>query len=222
MSPAPRLLAVDFDRTLTRHPFGVHPDVPDAIRRARAAGIRVAVCSGQPVAHLLGALPPLDAVAGENGSVVWLPGEERPWVHPWAQRSEVVAILDAAAIPHTSFDVIFDVSRTHEERLRTLLRPELHARAVANVDRMNIEPFDATKGTGLKRIQEALGVPPERTIAVGDGENDVALFAQAGLALAVADATEPAKRAAHRVLSRPDGEGVCAVIEELLGQVRAA
>jgi hypothetical protein len=87
---------------------------------------------------------------------------------------------------------------------------------VPNVDRINVQPADATKGTALVELQQRFGVTRQETVAVGDEENDLALFVQAGLAIAVANATAPAKAAAHRVLSQPDGDGVLALIEEIL------
>lgn len=211
------LLALDFDRTLTEHPRGLHPGVPGALASWRAAGGRVAVCSGQPLARLRAALPEVDGLAAENGAVVWARGQPQPWTHPWPERPRVVADLTAAGVPFTPFDVILDVPRAHEAGLRRALRPWHRAEPLYNVDSINLQPAGTTKGTGLARLQEALGARKEQTVAVGDGENDVAMFREAGLAVAVANATPEAKAAAHRVLELPDGEGVRALVEALLG-----
>lgn len=217
-SPAPRwgLLALDYDRTLTDHPRGLNPAVPPALARLRAAGGKVVLCSGQPVGRLRAALPDVDGYAGENGAVVWVRGEATPWVHPWPERAALVAALQAEGVPHHPFDVIFDVPREHEGALVRALGPRHKARAQFNVDAINVGPADATKGSGLARLQRLLGVPPERTVAIGDGENDLPLFAQAGLALAVANCTPEARKAAHRVLEQEDGAGVCAVVDAWL------
>jgi hypothetical protein len=211
-----KLLATDFDRTLTDHPHGMNPRVPAALAAAQKAGLRVAICSGQPLRRLRDALPDLDAYAAENGAVVWMRGDDKPWVHPWPERPQVVALLDAASIPHRNFDVVFDIDRAHEGAVRKLLAEAHRARAVPNVDSINLQPVDATKGLALARIRTGFGFAREATVAVGDGENDVALFAEAGLAVAVANATPEAKAAAHRVLALPDGQGVAELIEELL------
>jgi hydroxymethylpyrimidine pyrophosphatase-like HAD family hydrolase len=210
------LLALDYDRTLTDHPHGLNPRVPPALARLRAAGGKVVLCSGQPVGRLREALPHVDGYAGENGAVVSVQGEATPWVHPWPERAALVAALQARDVPHTPFDVIFDVPRTHEAALVQSLGPQHRARAQFNVDAINVGPADATKGSGLARLQRLLGVGKERTVAIGDGENDLPLFAQAGLALAVANCTPEARKAAHRVLEQEDGEGVCAVVDAWL------
>ena len=45
-----------------------------------------------------------------------------------------------------------------------------------------------TKGSGLGFVAEQLGFSRERTVAFGDGENDVPLLEWAGYAVAVANA----------------------------------
>lgn len=217
-----RLLALDFDRTLTDHPRGVNPRVPGALRRLQEAGVLVAVCSGQPLARLRAAVPHADAYAAENGCVVWTRAAEAPWVHPWPERAGLVALLQARGIPHRAFDVVFDIDRAHEAEVARLLRPEHRATAAPNVDAVNLMPADASKGTGLRAVQRALRVGREATVAVGDGENDRPMFAEAALAVAVANATPEAAGAAHLRLDKPDGDGVCDLVEALLAGRLAA
>ena len=47
---------------------------------------------------------------------------------------------------------------------------------------------EVTKGSGLAFVAEQLGFAPERTVAFGDGENDVELLEWAGFGVAVANA----------------------------------
>ena len=49
---------------------------------------------------------------------------------------------------------------------------------------------------------------PASTVAVGDGENDVPLFAVAGVSIAVANAVDALKARADVVLTEPNGRGV--------------
>lgn len=51
-----------------------------------------------------------------------------------------------------------------------------------------ILPKDASKGNGLLKIAEILGIPPEKTIGIGDNENDISLVRDAGVGVAVANA----------------------------------
>ena len=49
-------------------------------------------------------------------------------------------------------------------------------------------PKEASKGNGLLKIAEFLGVPQNKTIGIGDNENDLSLISDAGVGVAVANA----------------------------------
>jgi Cof subfamily protein (haloacid dehalogenase superfamily) len=75
---------------------------------------------------------------------------------------------------------------------------------------------DVTKGAGLAWLAEHLGFPPERTVAFGDGENDIELLQWAGFGVAVANADPSVLAAADWVCPSAEVEGVARVIEALL------
>ncbi len=56
--------------------------------------------------------------------------------------------------------------------------------------------MQADKGQALVTLAEYLGVPLERTAALGDGGNDPAMFQRAGLSIAMGQAEEQVKRQA--------------------------
>jgi 5-amino-6-(5-phospho-D-ribitylamino)uracil phosphatase len=73
-----------------------------------------------------------------------------------------------------------------------------------------------SKGSGLEFLAERLGFSPERTIAFGDGENDVELVEWAGYGIAVENAHERVKAVADWVCPSAADEGVAQVLEALL------
>lgn len=81
-----------------------------------------------------------------------------------------------------------------------------------------LEFFDpaAGKGHALRALRERLDLPREAVIAMGDGENDLPLLAEAGLAIAMGNGAATVRQAAHRIAPSNDEEGVAVVIEELL------
>ena len=79
---------------------------------------------------------------------------------------------------------------------------------------------DVTKAAGLDFLAEHLGFPRDRTIAFGDGENDVELLHWAGYAVAVANAHDRVLAAADLVCPSVDEEGVAQVIEAFLDSRR--
>jgi len=75
---------------------------------------------------------------------------------------------------------------------------------------------EVTKAAGLAFVAEHLGFARERTVALGDGENDVELLEWAGYAVAVENAHERVLAVADLVCPPVQEEGVAQVIEAYL------
>jgi Cof subfamily protein (haloacid dehalogenase superfamily) len=75
---------------------------------------------------------------------------------------------------------------------------------------------DVTKAAGLDFVSERLGFTRERTVAFGDGENDIELVDWAGYGVAVANAHDRVKKIAKLVCPSVDEEGVAQVLEAFL------
>jgi Cof subfamily protein (haloacid dehalogenase superfamily) len=73
-----------------------------------------------------------------------------------------------------------------------------------------------SKGTGLAFVAERLGFAAERTVAFGDGENDVELLAWAGYGVAVENAHARLRAEADWVCPGPEHDGVARVIQSFL------
>ncbi len=73
-----------------------------------------------------------------------------------------------------------------------------------------------SKGSGLAFVASHLGFDLARTVAFGDGENDLELLEAAGYAIAVANADERLKSRADWVCPAVGDEGVALVLEAYL------
>jgi Cof subfamily protein (haloacid dehalogenase superfamily) len=76
--------------------------------------------------------------------------------------------------------------------------------------------FAANKGQALVTLRERLGIRREAIIAVGDGENDIPLLREAGLAVAMGNARPTTRAAADRIVPSNDEDGLAVFLEELL------
>jgi Cof subfamily protein (haloacid dehalogenase superfamily) len=77
---------------------------------------------------------------------------------------------------------------------------------------------DVTKAAGLEFLSEHVGFSRERTVAFGDGENDVELIEWAGYGVAVANAHDRVKEKADFICPSVDEEGVAQVLEAFLAR----
>jgi Cof subfamily protein (haloacid dehalogenase superfamily) len=71
----------------------------------------------------------------------------------------------------------------------------------------------ANKGDALHELARLMNVPPAHIAVLGDGENDVPLFAQAGLSIAMGNAEPDVMRAADFVTTTNDADGVAAALD---------
>jgi Cof subfamily protein (haloacid dehalogenase superfamily) len=79
---------------------------------------------------------------------------------------------------------------------------------------------DVTKAAGLAFLAEHLGFARERTLAFGDGENDIELVDWVGYGVAVENAHYLVKEVADFVCPSVDEEGVAQVLEAYLDSRR--
>ncbi len=74
------------------------------------------------------------------------------------------------------------------------------------------------KGRGLMILGELLGIHREEIMAVGDGSNDIVMLREAGLGVAMENATDEVKAAADVITLSNDQEGAAAAIEKYVLQ----
>ncbi|WP_432629526.1 Cof-type HAD-IIB family hydrolase [Brotaphodocola sp.] len=91
--------------------------------------------------------------------------------------------------------------------------------AEAETTSLELSPVGANKGSGLRALCEFLNLPVERTIAVGDADNDRQALEIAGLAVAMGNATPEIKALCDVVVADCDHDGCVEAIEKyLLGE----
>jgi Cof subfamily protein (haloacid dehalogenase superfamily) len=72
-----------------------------------------------------------------------------------------------------------------------------------------------SKGTGVEQIAAAFGIVPERVIAIGDNYNDLDMFEQAAVSVAVRGGPAEVQAAADLVAGPVEESGVAALLEEI-------
>lgn len=90
---------------------------------------------------------------------------------------------------------------------------------VANVFRsepflLEILPPKVDKAFALQKLLDILGYRREELLACGDGYNDVTMLELAGMGVAMANATEPAKEAADFITMTNDEDGVAYAVKK--------
>ena len=81
---------------------------------------------------------------------------------------------------------------------------------------LDVTAFGWDKGALLKRMGKLLSVPYERIAAIGDGPNDVGMFQQAVLSIAMGQAVDQVKQQAIYVTASNDEDGWARGIEQYI------
>ena len=127
---------------------------------------------------------------------------------------------DYSAIKDSMIKVVF--AHTEQEQMDTLAQL-LHSHPKA--DRFDfirsertlyeIIPKGASKGGALCKMAELLGIDINRTIAVGDYNNDVSMIKSAGVGFAVSNAVPEAKAVADYITVSNNEHAIAAIIDGL-------
>lgn len=133
--------------------------------------------------------------------------------------TDVRSLWRESGLPLEKFNLYFTSAR---ERQR--FREEMGDMGLFDADGqgpsgIEISPPDAKKSLGLKALCERLGIPVERSMAVGDGGNDIDLMSAAGFSVAMGNAVREVLDLADATTEDCDHDGAAkAVLRYMLGE----
>lgn len=121
-------------------------------------------------------------------------------------------VVDALEPLLASAFKIVGVSDDHAllERCEAELRPALGEAASASRSQpyyLDVTHPMATKGIAVTRLAALMGVPLQEIAVIGDAHNDISMFAQSGLSIAMGNAPLDVQKHARFVTSANDQEG---------------
>lgn len=77
---------------------------------------------------------------------------------------------------------------------------------------VDVIPFPGGKGLGIQKVLAHYGIPRQQTMAFGDGENDLDMFAAVGTSVAMGNAATPIQAAADYVTAAVEADGIAAAL----------
>ncbi len=87
---------------------------------------------------------------------------------------------------------------------------------------LDLTPPGVSKASALEMLRRQLGVYPDHTVAVGDGNNDIEMLQWAGQSAAMGNAPERVRAAADEVIGTVEDDGVLTVLDRLIDPDRLA
>jgi hydroxymethylpyrimidine pyrophosphatase-like HAD family hydrolase len=148
---------------------------------------------------------------------------DRPEAHEYANHAgmEINLVGDLeTGIGATTPKLVMVAGRETVEALLPEVRARWAGRLEANTSMptyLEMTKEGADKRRALEFLSERLGVPHERTVAVGDGRNDSSMLSWAARGYAVEGAApEVIAAAGGRTIGKPGTGGIAALVSELL------
>jgi HAD superfamily hydrolase (TIGR01484 family) len=119
--------------------------------------------------------------------------------------------------------IVRSPEHTPADFLRIIEQVGLHgvSYAVGWTAWLDLAPEGVSKASALEPVRSTLGVPRERTVAVGDGRNDVEMLVWAARAVAMGQAEPELLAVADEVAPGVEDDGLAKVLEPLTAGVDA-
>ena len=113
--------------------------------------------------------------------------------------------------------VVRSPEHTPEHFMELVERIGLHGvtYAVGYTAWLDLAPEGVSKASALEQVRVELGVDPSRTLAVGDGRNDLEMLAWAARGVAMGNAPEVVRDVADEVAPGVEDDGLAEVLEAL-------
>lgn len=228
----PKMLICDIDGTLTDENQLLHAPLIDAFQRLEAAGIPVALATGnvRPTVWTLARHLRLSGpLICENGGLVWDWRGNGEMIH-LADGARAKAAVDWLATQIEGLDPVGITSNAWRETEWCLWSREDDVAMREHLDRsewadleivrtgfaIHVAEPNLHKGHGVAKALELRGIEAGDVVCVGDAPNDLPMFDLCGWAVAVGGARAEVAAAADAQGRAPHGETVVELIEEIL------
>ena len=221
--PEIKAIVVDIDGTLTDMSRLISLE---AVAAMRQMPIPVILCSGNVICFMRAASKLLGAsslVIGENGGVVQAGYDAHPLV--LADIDECRRARDFLIKEFPDLESLDETYRKSElafrrgidlEKAKSLIAEHYPGLEMLDTQfALHLKHKSVNKGTGMRKVAEIMGLSTENFAAMGDSENDLPMLKEAGIAIAVGNATPDAKAEADYVCRKSYGEGAAEGFEWL-------
>src|SRR6185436_1919349 len=213
-------LAAGFDGTLARDGRCDERCI-EALRALAATGRKLILVTGRELRELLEIFPEarlFDYVVAENGAVMHRPATRESEILAQAPPEILLQELRRRHVtPLTVGSSIVRTVQANEAEVSAALRKlQLDFQLVTNPGALMMLPAGVNKASGVWAALRELGVSRHNLVAIGDGENDLALFEFAEHAVAVQNADSLVKRVAKRTTQGAYCEGFLELARDLI------
>jgi phosphoglycolate phosphatase (TIGR01487 family) len=219
-----KAIITDLDRTITNRPPKREFDPKDydneLFNELKNLKVDLFLATGRNIHYVKKLCKKFDiwkCVVAENGAVLYFPKTRKTITINTSPMTKAKKIIRNLNLPGTT---IGKVIASNNIKHLPIIKKKLEKLAdkvsfVKNVNEIMTLPLDVDKGLGLRLAMQYLNIDMDKTILIGDGENDVDMFLNPGFKIALANANEKLKKLANEVTNNPSTKGVREIIKKL-------
>jgi len=214
----------DLDRTITDRPGKPEFDPADfdkeLLNDLKNLGIDLILATGRSIYYVKKLCHKFNiwrCVVAENGAVIYFPSTKKTITLNTIYMMRARKIIKGLNLPNTVIGRVITSNKIEDEKF---IREGLGKIAdkvcfMKNVNEIMVMPINVNKGLGLRLAMQYLNIDMEKTIVVGDGDNDVDMFLNPGFKVALSNADKKLKKLADQVTKDPSTMGVREIIQQL-------
>ncbi len=214
------ILASDYDGTLAHHDV-VTDSTVEKLMQLKLSNRKVALVTGREMPDLERVFPQykvFDYIVAENGALIYNTetGNEE-LMGPAPDVAFVDELKKRGVSPISVGKVIIATWEPHQTVALEVIKEFGYERQIIfNKGAVMILPPGINKASGLQALLQRLCFSEHNSVAVGDAENDSAMFKVAECAVAVNNALPSLKETVDLVTRGSQGEGVGELIDKLI------
>ena len=212
-------LATDYDGTLATQ-GEVDGETIQALLNFQSQGRKLILLTGRELEELFSVFPGcriFHRIVAENGAVLYDPLRGTIGIAGEAPPYQFLDELKGRNVkPLRCGRVIVSTRQPHATVVQeTINEMRLSYRLILNKNAVMVLPAGVDKVSGLLWALRELDLTPQRTVGVGDAENDLEFLSICGLSVAVENALPVVRDHAHWTTMQPRGTGVQELISRL-------
>ena len=219
-----RAIVTDLDGTITdkspKQYFDPNDFDKDLFKDLKSLKLPLILTTARPIFYvkkLANKFKVWSCIIAENGAVVYFPKTKKTITTNTFYMTKAKKIIREMNLPETTIGKIMAAfDKKHESLVKETLGDLCdHLSFVKNVNDIIVLPNGVDKGMALRLALRHLNFDLDKTLILGDGENDIDMFLNPGFKVAMANAHPKLKKLANEVSKFPSIKGVTSIIKKI-------
>ncbi|RLG14927.1 MAG: hypothetical protein DRN66_00610 [Candidatus Nanohalarchaeota archaeon] len=219
-----RAIITDFDKTITDKTAKAVFDPDDLdlnlLKEMKKLNMDLVLATGRNIRYVKKMCKKFRGwrcVVAENGAVLYFPKTKKTITINTYYMARAKKIIRNLNLPGTTVGKVIVSNRIEDKEfiIKKLGKIAEHVKFCRNENEIMVLPIKVDKGVGLRLAMMYMNIDMDKTIVIGNGENDIDIFLNPGFKIALDNSDEKLKKLANHVTKSPTTKGIIEIIKGL-------